>query len=74
MAVEPAYRGTGVGALVFAGALGIARSRGDDVLWCNARTSARGSTSARACGSRGRSSSQAETGLPHFLMWRPVRD
>ncbi|MGI8677186.1 MAG: GNAT family N-acetyltransferase [Jatrophihabitans sp.] len=72
MAVDPAHQGTGVGALVLARALDVARSRGDELLWCNARSTARGFYQRLGLGVEGEEFLSLQTGLPHFLMWRPV--
>ncbi len=72
MAVDAVYQGTGVGALIFAGALGVARSRGDDIIWCNARSTARGFYERLGLHAEGAEFLSTETSLPHFLMWRTV--
>ncbi|MEO9140034.1 MAG: GNAT family N-acetyltransferase [Jatrophihabitans sp.] len=74
MAVSPARRGEGIGALVLAGVLGIARSRGDDLLWCNARSTALGFYTRLGLIIEGEEFASPETGLPHRLMWRSVQD
>lgn len=72
MATAPSHRGAGIGTLVFAAALGIAHSRGDEVIWCNARASAVGFYERLGLRSEGEQFESAETGIAHYLMWRPV--
>lgn len=74
MAVLPERRRRGVGALILAGVLGIARSRGDDLLWCNARSSALDFYEQLGLIVEGEEFTSPETGLPHRLMWRSVEE
>lgn len=73
MAVAPDRRGAGIGALVFAAALGIADSRGDELIWCNARTSAVGFYERLGLRTEGAEFTFSETGIAHYLMWRTAR-
>lgn len=72
MAVDPSLRGQGVGALVFAGVRGIAASRGHELIWCNARTSALGFYERLGFAAEGAEFISEETGVAHYLMWIAV--
>lgn len=74
MAVAPGHRGTGIGALIVVRALQIAAARGDELLWCNARSTARGFYERLGLRAEGEEFISTETGIPHFLMWRTVAD
>lgn len=66
MAVAPARQGTGVGSLVLAAACA---RLDDEVLWCNARASARRFYERHGFVAEGEEFRTGDTGLPHFLMW-----
>lgn len=72
MAVDPGWRGTGVGGRLFDLALDVGRSRGDRILWCNARGTARGFYERLGMQVDGPEFVTPDTGLSHYLMWREI--
>jgi len=72
MATEPSRQGEGIGASVVAAAVELVAARDGRLLWCDARTSARTFYERHGFTVEGDEFSHAESGLPHFRMWRPV--
>jgi predicted GNAT family N-acyltransferase len=72
MATTPSRQGQGVGAAVLAAAVDLVAERGGRLLWCDARTSARRFYAQHGFATEGAEFNHAESGIPHYRMWRPV--
>lgn len=73
MGTLPAHRGIGIGAAVLQKGEEIAREKGSDVLWCNARTTASGYYV-----KQGYTAFEDEFEIegigPHYVMWKGLGD
>lgn len=70
MATAPQLRGQGIGGRLIAAAIEEIRSRDGRVVWCDARTSAVGFYRRHGFIAEGEEFLHAETGIPHYRMWR----
>jgi predicted GNAT family N-acyltransferase len=73
MAVSAERQGQGIGAQVVAAAVAEVERRGGRLLWCEARTSAVSFYTRHGFAAEGAEYRHAETGIPHFRMWRELR-
>lgn len=71
MATDPGWRGRGVGSAVLEAGIDHVRSVGGSVLWCNARTSARGFYERAGFGAIG-AEWEFEGSGRHVRMWRDL--
>ena len=69
MAVLPSHRG-GTGGALLASAIDLVSAEGGGILWCHARTAARGLYARGGLVAVGEEF--LEVGIPHLLMWRQV--
>lgn len=69
MAVLPDHRG-GTGAVLLAAAIDLVSAEGGGILWCHARSTARGLYARAGLVTAGEEF--LEVGIPHLLMWRQV--
>jgi predicted GNAT family N-acyltransferase len=74
MATSPQLRSQGIGATVLAAAIAEVRSRGGELIWCDARTSAVPFYAQHGFETEGAEFLHAESGIPHFRMWRALPD
>jgi GNAT superfamily N-acetyltransferase len=72
MATTPERQGTGVGAAVVNYALDFARRRAGRLMWCDARTSAVRFYEQHGFATEGEEFLHAESGTPHYRMWRMI--
>lgn len=72
MATAPAHQGLGIGTAVLAAAVETVVKRGGRLIWCDARTSARRFYAQHDFTPEGDEFLHAESGIPHYRMWRPV--
>ena len=72
MATTPQWQGKGVGAAVISAALDTVAARGGRLIWCDARTSAVAFYRQHGFVAEGAEFRHAESGIPHYRMWRPV--
>ena len=72
MATVPSRQGQGLGAAILAAAVGLVVERGGKLIWCDARTSARKFYAQHGFSTEGEEFEHAESGIPHYRMWRPV--
>jgi len=72
MATDPELQGQGIGGRLVAAALDEIRQRNGALVWCDARTSALGFYARHGFVAEGAEFLHAESGIPHFRMWRPV--
>jgi GNAT superfamily N-acetyltransferase len=72
MATAPERQGTGVGTAVLNYAVEHARRRAGRLLWCDARTTAVPFYRAHGFVTEGEEFLHAESGTPHFRMWRMI--
>jgi GNAT superfamily N-acetyltransferase len=72
MATAPDRQGQGIGAAVLSAAVELVAERGAQLLWCDARTLARTFYEQHGFVADGEEFDHAESGLPHYRMWRPV--
>jgi predicted GNAT family N-acyltransferase len=73
MATVPERRGEGIGAAVLARALAEIEARGGELVWCDARTTAVRFYGTHGFAAEGAEFLHAESGIPHFRMWRNIR-
>lgn len=72
MATAPDLQGQGIGGRLVAAALDEIRRRGGNIVWCDARTSAVSFYERHGFVSEGEEFLHAESGIPHYRMWRNV--
>jgi predicted GNAT family N-acyltransferase len=72
MATEAQLRSQGIGAAVLAAAIAEIRRRGGQLVWCDARTSAVAFYQQHGLVAEGEEFLHAESGIPHFRMWRSL--
>jgi len=72
MATLPELRSQGVGAAVLAAAVTEIRSRAGRLVWCDARTSAVAFYAQHGFVTEGDEFLHAESGIPHYRMWRDL--
>jgi predicted GNAT family N-acyltransferase len=72
MATAPDRQGQGLGAAILAAASEFVAERNGRLLWCDARSSARTFYERHGFAVDGDEFEHAESGLPHYRMWRPV--
>src|SRR4051812_3015779 len=72
MATVPARQGQGIGAAVLAAAVDLVVERGGQLIWCDARTSARAFYAQHGFTAEGEEFEHLESGIPHYRMWRRV--
>ena len=72
MAVVPAAQGRGIGTAVLDAAVVEARRRRGTLLWCDARSSAVGFYGTQGFVTDGDEFRHAESGRPHYRMWRRI--
>ena len=70
MATKPERQGQGLGARLVAAAVAEVRRRGGRLIWCDARTTAVAFYRQHGFVSEGAEFLHAESGIPHFRMWR----
>ena len=72
MATTPERQGQGIGAAVVAAALAEAGKRAGRLFWCDARTAAVPFYRAHGFVPEGAEFLHAESGIPHYRMWRMI--
>lgn len=72
MAIDPAHRGTGVGAALLDGGIDRCRSQAADVVWARARIAALGFYERHGFETKGPEYTDLTTGLPHIDIVRYV--
>ena len=72
MATVPERRSQGIGAAIIAAAIGAANERGGRLIWCDARTAAVRFYRAHGFAVDGAEFLHAESGIPHYRMWRMI--
>ena len=70
MATAPERRGQGIGAAMVAAAVEQVARHGGRLVWCDARTGAVGFYRQHGFEPEGAEFEHAETGIPHYRMWR----
>jgi len=70
MATAVEHRGQGIGTHLVAAAIEQVRRRDGRLIWCDARTSAVSFYAQHGFTAEGEQFRQAETGIPHYRMWR----
>lgn len=70
MATTPERQGQGIGGRLLAAAIEQVSRRGGRLLWCEARTSAVGFYRQHGFVAEGEEFLHAESGIPHYRMWR----
>ena len=70
MATVPELRGQGIGGQLVAAAIEQIRRRNGRFVWCDARTSAVSFYARHGFTAEGEQFRHAETGIPHYRMWR----
>ena len=74
MATVAELRSQGIGAAVLAAAIAEISQRGGRLVWCDARTSAVAFYRQHGFLAEGEEFRHAESGIPHFRMWRPLAE
>lgn len=74
MATAPELRDRGIGAEVLAAAVAEIRARGGRLVWCDARTTAVAFYAQHGFAAEGAEFLHAESGIPHYRMWRALPD
>ena len=72
MATTPHRQRTGVGAAIVDAAIGEAKRRAGRLIWCDARTTAVPFYAAHGFVAEGAEFLHAESGIPHYRMWRMI--
>lgn len=72
MATAPELRGRGIGTALLAAAISEIRARGGELAWCDARTPAVAFYRQHGFVAEGEEFMHAESGIPHFRMWRSL--
>lgn len=72
MATAPERRSQGIGAAIVDAAIGTAKQRGGRLIWCDARTTAVPFYRAHGFTAEGAEFLHAESGIPHYRMWRMI--
>jgi len=74
MATVAELRGRGLGAMVLAAAVTEIQARGGRLVWCDARTTAVAFYAQHGFATEGEEFLHAESGIPHYRMWRDLSD
>ena len=74
MATAPEHRSRGIGATVLAAAIAEILRRDAQLVWCDARTSAVPFYAQHGFETEGAEFLHAESGIPHYRMWRALPD
>jgi predicted GNAT family N-acyltransferase len=74
MATTPQRRSQGIGAALLAAALAEIRQHGGHLVWCDARTTAVAFYAQNGFATEGEEFRHAESGIPHYRMWRTLAE
>jgi predicted GNAT family N-acyltransferase len=72
MATAPERRSQGIGAAIVAAAIAEAKQHAGRLMWCDARTAAVPFYRANGFVTEGAEFIHAESGIPHYRMWRMI--
>ena len=72
MATAPEHRGQGIGAAILVAAAAEAKRHAGRLMWCDARTAAVPFYRAHGFAAEGPEFVHAESGIPHYRMWRMI--